>query len=181
MKLVVALLLVAVTILMPVRFYQWHLLLLVFLGVVIALARIPLIPLLKRLLLFSPFVLFTALASLWQGPNGPGWEAVAVRGMFCLLVMLVFSSLTPFSVLPGMFKKAGMPELLATTMMLMQRYLFVLSDERERMRKACACRRLNKEAEADWGLSAALVGRLFIRASTRAERVYQAMCARGWK
>ncbi len=180
-KLVTALLAVSTTILMPLRFYLWHVLLLIFLCLVVLLAKVPVKPLLKRLLQFSPFIACTAIASLWHGAGGPGWETVAVRGSLSLLVMLVFASLTPFSILPGLLKRAGMPELLATTMMLMHRYLFVLSDERERMRKASASRRLKPSAERDWGLPAALVGRLFIRASSRAERVYHAMCARGWR
>ncbi len=181
LKLGIALALVFVTAVMPTFYYLWHISIFAGLALVVVWARIPLLPLLKRLLLFSPFILGTALASLWHGPGGAGWQTVALRGSLCLSIMLVLSSLIPFSVLPGLLKRAGMPELLATIMMLMHRYLFVLGDERERMIKASSSRCLRPGSGSAWAISAGQLGRLFVRASSRAERVYNAMCARGWQ
>jgi cobalt/nickel transport system permease protein len=71
--------------------------------------------------------------------------------------------------------------LLITTMTLMHRYLFVLSDEAERMRRAQASRSFTRGRRFQWRSMSTVVGHLFIRASERAERIYDAMCARGWR
>jgi cobalt/nickel transport system permease protein len=63
----------------------------------------------------------------------------------------------------------------------MHRYIFVLAEESARMARARASRTFNRNRPFAWVAAASVVGQLFIRASERAERVYDAMCARGWK
>jgi cobalt/nickel transport system permease protein len=63
----------------------------------------------------------------------------------------------------------------------MHRYLFVLTSEAERMARARASRTFVLDRRARWQAMSTVVGRLFVRASERAERIYDAMCARGWK
>ena len=130
---------------------------------------------------FSPFVAGAALAASWHGDTGPGWRAIALRGGLCLSTVVVFGAITPFAALPGVLRRAGAPRLLVTTLALMHRYLFVLSDEAQRMQRARASRTLVKPPRFAWAMPAEVVGRLFVRASERAERIYLAMCARGWR
>jgi len=73
------------------------------------------------------------------------------------------------------------PSLLITTITLMHRYLFVLTDEAARMRRARASRTFTPARRFQWHTLSNVVGHLFIRASERAERVYDAMRARGWR
>jgi cobalt/nickel transport system permease protein len=73
------------------------------------------------------------------------------------------------------------PGLLITTIALMHRYLFVLAEEAQRMRRARACRTFKRGRRFQWQALATVLGQLFVRASERAERIYDAMCARGWK
>src|SRR5581483_4777434 len=61
------------------------------------------------------------------------------------------------------------------------RYLFVLLDESERMRRARLSRTFTRNRKFQWRAMSTVVGQLFVRASERAERIYDAMCARGWK
>ncbi len=180
-KLAVMLFLVVGTAVMPLKAWMWHAAVAGFLIVVAAAGRIALKPFLCRVLWLSPFVAGTALASAWHGTTGPGWQTVALRGGLSLLTVLVFAAVTPFGALPGVLRRIGVPALLVTTMALMHRYLFVLVDETDRMRRARACRTLAKKQGLGWLLSAEVIGRLFVRASERAERIYLAMCARGWK
>jgi cobalt/nickel transport system permease protein len=180
-KLVVMLILVSGTALMPLKWWGWHASVGLFLVAVAMAGRISLKPLLWRLLWLLPFVAGTALAAAWHGTTGPGWLTVAVRGGLCLLTVLIFAAVTPFGALPGVLRRIGVPALLVTTMALMHRYLFVLVDESDRMRRARACRTLAPKRGLGWGLSADVIARLFVRASERAERIYLAMCARGWK
>jgi cobalt/nickel transport system permease protein len=91
------------------------------------------------------------------------------------------SNTTPFSGILRVLKAAHVPGLLITTIALMHRYLFVLVEEAARMRRARASRTFTRERRAHWQAMSTVVGQLFVRASERAERIYDAMCARGWK
>jgi cobalt/nickel transport system permease protein len=57
----------------------------------------------------------------------------------------------------------------------------VLADESERMRRARASRTFTRGRRFQWQTLASVAGLLFVRAAERAERIYAAMCARGWK
>jgi cobalt/nickel transport system permease protein len=180
-KFVALLVLVVGTAVLPVAWIWWHAVVAALLVTAIVVGQVPVRPLLWRLLCFAPFVGGAAVAAAWHGSTGPGWRAVALRGGLCLSAVVVFGAVTPFASLPGLLKRVGVPTLLVTTLALMHRYLFVLSDEAQRMQRARASRTLVRPRRLAWGLPAEIVGRLFVRASERAERIYLAMCARGWR
>lgn len=169
------------TVVLPVSWFWWHTAVAALLAAAVAAGRVPLRKLLVRLVCFAPFVAGAAMAAAWHGGTGPGWRAVALRGGLCLSAVVVFGAVTPFAALPGVLQRAGVPQLLVTTLALMHRYLFVLGDEAQRMQRARASRTLVRPRRFAWALPAEVVGRLFVRASERAERVYLAMCARGWR
>jgi cobalt/nickel transport system permease protein len=75
----------------------------------------------------------------------------------------------------------GMPAVMLTTLALMYRYLPVLAEESRRMQRARASRTFCRGRRQAWETLSAILGRLFIRSVERAERIYLAMCARGWK
>lgn len=180
-KFAAMLVLVAGTAVVPVTWIWWHTVVAILLVVAIALGRVSVAKLLWRLVGFAPFVAGAAVAAAWHGGAGPGWQAVALRGGLCLSTVIVFGAVTPFAALPGVLQRAGVPTLLVTTLALMHRYLFVLSDEAQRMQRARASRTLVRTRRWAWAMPADVVGRLFVRASERAERIYLAMCARGWR
>ena len=93
----------------------------------------------------------------------------------------MLSSTTPFSQVLLVLRRAHVPALLITTLTLMHRYLFVLAEEEQRMRRARASRTLVATRRLHWRVLGTVVGHLFLRASERAERIYDAMCARGWQ
>jgi cobalt/nickel transport system permease protein len=68
-----------------------------------------------------------------------------------------------------------------TTLALLYRYLFVLVDEAERMHRARLARTFDRRRVSVWRMLGTVVGQLFVRSSERAERIYAAMCARGWR
>jgi cobalt/nickel transport system permease protein len=180
-KLAAMLALVLGTAIMPAAWWGWHATVGALLLAVVIAGRIALRPLWWRLLWLAPFVAGAAVAAAWHGSTGPGWPTVALRGGLCLLTVLIFAAVTPSGMLPGVLRRAGVPALMVTTMTLMHRYLFVLVDESERMRRARSSRTLLRRRRPGWGMPAEVIGRLFVRASERAERIYLAMCARGWK
>ena len=181
MKLGAALTIIVVTVLAPLSWTGWFIGVVLLLILAIALSRLSLIFLLKRLLVLSPFVLGVALVNAFQPAGRAHWLAVAVKSALCLLTVILVSNTTPFSRVLRVLKSVRVPPLLITTIALMHRYLFVLADEAERMRRARASRTFKRGRRFEWRTLATVVGQLFIRASERAERIYDAMCARGWK
>jgi cobalt/nickel transport system permease protein len=144
-------------------------------------SRLPWLFLLKRLLLLEPFVLGVAGLILFQ-PDGAAKFALALaRTNLCLLATLLLSQTTRFSDILAVLRRLRIPWLFITTLALMHRYLFVLADESERMRRARAGRTFTTGSQFQWQSLSSVVGLLFVRASERAERIYDAMCARGWK
>jgi cobalt/nickel transport system permease protein len=95
--------------------------------------------------------------------------------------MILLSNTTPFSEVLRVLRHVRVPALLITTLALMYRYLFVLVDEGERMKRAHACRSFVRQRRFRWRTMATVAGQLFIRSTERAERIYAAMCARGWR
>jgi len=145
------------------------------------LSRIPPAALARRLLLVEPFALGVALLSLLQ-PNGLMIFAAALtKSTLCLFCMVLLSSTTRFSALLRVLWRIRVPSLLVTTLALMHRYLFVLVDEAGRMTRARRSRTFSRDRASAWRSSASVIAHLFVRSSERAERIYAAMCARGWK
>jgi cobalt/nickel transport system permease protein len=144
-------------------------------------ARADLRGMLVRLLLLEPFVLGIALLALLKPGGGPLFLSMLTKSTLCLATMILLTATTRFSDLLAVLWRIRVPALLVTTLALMHRYLFVLADERERMRRARAGRTFARGHRFTWPTLATVAGQLFIRASERAERIYDAMCARGWK
>lgn len=181
LKLGVALSIIVGTVAVPANWTAWFVGVCLLLAVVAALSRIPLGFLLKRLALLSPLVLGVALVNALQPAARGSWRIVAARSFLCLATVILVANTTPFSKTLRVLKIARVPALLITTLALMHRYLFVLSEEAERMRRARASRTLSPQRRARWHSLASVVSQLFVRASERAERIYDAMCARGWR
>jgi len=136
---------------------------------------------LRRLLMLEPFVLGIAVLGFFQ----PGGLAIAVtlivKSTLCLLTLVLLSNTTPFPDLLGVLRRAGTPGLLVSVLALMYRYVFVLIDEAERMHRARLGRTFAPGRKHIWSMLATIVGQLFVRSTERAERIYAAMLARGWK
>jgi cobalt/nickel transport system permease protein len=159
----------------------------VYLAIAVALisvAAISLIPpffLLKRIAMIEPVVMGVAVLALFQPGGGRIFAAMAIRSSLCVSTMVLLSNTTPFPELLAVLRRMRTPALLLTTIALMYRYLFVLGDEAMRMRRARASRSYTSGRMHPLKSVASVIGRLFVRAHDRSERIYAAMCARGWK
>src|SRR5579862_3154914 len=180
-KLGVAFGIIIVTVLMPIEQTGWFVGAGALLVSVALLSRLPLLFLAKRILVLSPFVFGVAVLNAFEPSARGTWVGVAVKSAICLLTVILVSNTTPFSKILRVLKTVRVPALLITTIALMHRYLFVLADEAERMRRARASRTFARGRRFQWRALGSVVGQLFVRASERAERIYDAMCARGWK
>ena len=181
MKLVVALALVVAVVLLPASRPMFLVAVAVVLVAVAVLSRVPWRFLVVRVLLLEPFVLGVAMLALFQSGGCRMFLFLVCKGTVCLMVMVLLSNTTPFSDLLRVLKRWRMPALLVTTLSLMYRYVFVLVDEAQRMGRARTSRTFTPRRSRAWRTIATVVSQLFIRSSERAERIYAAMCARGWR
>jgi cobalt/nickel transport system permease protein len=148
---------------------------------VAALSRVPASRLAGRLLWVEPFALGVALLALFQ-PGGPGIFAfVLARATLCLFAMVLLSATTRFTDLLRVLWTLRLPRLLVTTLALMHRYLYLLVDDTGRMLRARRSRTFVPGRIMAWRASASVAAGLFVRSSERAERIWSAMLARGWK
>ena len=148
---------------------------------IVALSHLPLKRILSRVLILEPLVAGVALLSLFQHRGLEVFLGLIVKSTLCLVTMIILSGTTSFSDLLAALRKLRVPSILITTLALTFRYLFLLLDELERMRSARTSRTFSERRHQRWHMLATTVAQLFIRTSLRAERVYGAMCARGWK
>ncbi|MGA3178932.1 MAG: cobalt ECF transporter T component CbiQ [Verrucomicrobiota bacterium] len=181
LKLAVALALVLTVVLLPRAQLAGLLAVAAVLTGLFALSGMGVLFLLKRLLLLEPLVLGVAGLMFFQPGGARLFAQVMLKANLCLLATILLSHTTPFTELVRVLRRLRVPWLFLTTLTLMHRYLFVLADEAERMRRARASRTFTRGRRFQWQALSSVVGQLFVRASERAGRIYNAMCARGWK
>ena len=95
--------------------------------------------------------------------------------------MLLLTWTTPFHDILGELRRLRLPAVMLTTLALMYRYLPVLAEESARMQRARASRTFSSRRGLAWRNLTDILGQLFIKSTERAERIYLAMCSRGWK
>jgi cobalt/nickel transport system permease protein len=128
------------------------------------------------------FGLMVGLSHPLRRELGVGGVALAIAGKNALAVgaVLVLAATWPAERLLGALRRLGAPTILVTTLLFMNRYLYVLGQERDRMMLARSARSFGRRGLPRWSALGGLIAALFIRAIERAERVHAAMLARGW-
>ncbi|MBM3861390.1 MAG: cobalt ECF transporter T component CbiQ [Verrucomicrobia bacterium] len=180
-KLVCVLAVIVLTVAAPLSALPYFAGLACVLATVALAAKIPMGYLGMRLLWMEPFVLGVGLLTLFQPGGWTIFTGIVVKSTLSLVTMVLLANTTPFAEILRVMKRARMPGLLVTTLALMYRYLFVLVDEAERMQRARLCRTFERRRWIGWKTLATVAGQLFVRSTERAERIYAAMLARGWK
>jgi cobalt/nickel transport system permease protein len=145
------------------------------------LSRVPPRFLLRRMFLLELFVCGVAVLSLLQPGGLAVFARVLIKSTLCVATALLFSTTTPYVDLLQTLKSWKVPSLLITMLALMYRYMFVFFDELGRMQRARTSRTFVDKRMLVWHSLATIVAQLFIRSTERAERIYAAMCARGWR
>lgn len=170
--------------------YAWYALLL---AAVVALAQLPPLTLLRRLVVEVPFLLFVvALPLLGEGPDvevlGVGLSeaglqaalAIVLKASFGLFATGILAATTPLPEIITGLERLRVPRLFTAVASFMVRYTEVLLGELARLRTARACR----GGDDRWFWHARDVatglGALFVRSFERGERVYLAMASRGY-
>lgn len=153
-------------------------------GVLLILSALTTIPwrfVFGRLMVLEPFALGIAVMALFQENGGFVFLSILTKSTLCLFTVILLSNTTPFAEILLSLRRFGVPKLLITILALMYRYLFVLIDEAERLNRARSSRTFSSSPFRKWPTMASLIGQLFVRSTERAERIYAAMSARGWR
>ena len=102
-----------------------------------------------------------------------------VRFFLTISAALVLIGTTSFNGVCMGLERLGMPDVLATQLLFLYRYIFVLGEETMRMSRARASRSFGRRGMGIRVYSQ-ILGHLLLRTYARAQRVYQAMLARGF-
>ena len=175
---------ITVGMLLPPAHWPAHGALLCVLFAALSLARVPFGVMVRRLAAFLAFaLLFAVSVPLSQGFRG-GWEiaqGVLFRATESFLAGLWLMSVVPFDRLLATLRRIGVPAILLAILAFMYRFLFVIWNELDTMRSARRARTFDRAGLVfRWRNAAQMIGMLLIRSLGRSERVYGAMCARGW-
>ncbi|OIO34633.1 MAG: cobalt ECF transporter T component CbiQ [Candidatus Omnitrophica bacterium CG1_02_40_15] len=167
--------------------------------ILIGLSKIPIGFIFKRSLVIIPFVLIIAIfipffkkgqvagsysfGSVHLTVTYEGlmvfWN-VLVKAYLSILCMILLATSTKFSNLLKAFENMKCPKLMTMILSFMHRYIYVLVDEMMRMKRAKDSRTVGGKRWFHVKALSHMVGVLFIRAYERGERVYLAMCSRGF-
>jgi cobalt/nickel transport system permease protein len=180
-KLAIAMVLIFLCLLFPVSWtwFFWGMAILLLVAAISS--HVPLGFLVRRLLWLELVIVGMAASRLF-GENGlDAFVSLVVHATACAAVMLMVSCTTRFTDILSTLTQLGLPSLLVTTLGLMYRYLFVLSDEAGRMKRARLARTFQRDRGRLWRSLASVIAQLFVRSAERAQRIHSAMLARGWQ
>lgn len=156
-------------------------------------AAIPLRWILPRMLIEAPFIVLAVLLPFAEGGERVTvaglqlsvaglWAAwgIVIKGTLGVAASLTVAATTSARELPLALSRLGVPGLVTSMLVLMIRYIDLLSAEVSRMRMARISRGDSPRAIHQISAIAKGVGALFLRSYERGERVYLAMVSRGF-
>jgi cobalt/nickel transport system permease protein len=150
----------------------------VLLGVAASRARLPILGLAGRAALVLPFSATFALLTWWSGDSMRAL-ALAEKSFLSGIAALLLVGTTPLTGWTAALESWHVPRMLILVIQFVYRYLFVIAEQAQRMRWAAVCRGSHKTR--GFRLAAGLVGVLFARSWQRADGIYHAMLARGFR
>jgi cobalt/nickel transport system permease protein len=132
--------------------------------------------------IFNPLLDRHAVATLGAHTLSGGWmslASIAVRYLLTVSAALLLVACTGIHRLCAGLERLGAPQVFTIQLEMLYRYLFVIVGEGVRTARAAELRSAGRGA-LRLRTYAAVVGNLLLRSMDRAQRVYQAMQARGF-
>lgn len=147
-------------------------------------AGIPFLWLMKRLLIFLPFLGSMAISLPLSQGFDRGWDlalTILFRGTLAFTASLWLVNVMPFEQLLITLRRLRVPAVIVAILAFMYRYVFVVWDELDKLRVARKVRSFGSGSLwFRWKTLASMLGILLIRSLNRAERIHGAMLLRGW-
>ena len=178
-KLALAVGMVFLILLIPISWAWFHIGVWALLIMATISSRLPIGGVIKRLRWILLAVLMLSVGRIWQPDGWLYFLSTLLKSSECLVIMVLLSNTTRFSELLQVIAALQAPQVLVTTLSLMYRYLFVLSDERNRMLRARRSRTFTRSKWNIWQTQSNIITLLFVRCAERAGRIHAAMCSRG--
>jgi len=149
-------------------------------------------PILKRLLILSPFILLSAAANPFLDGR-PFLEiagftiraglvsgsVIVLKAFISVLTILTITACMPFDHICHALRRLHIPETFTTQLLLLHRYLFVLAEEAQALRLARNLRSFGNKGK-EIRTTVRLIGSLLLRSMARASRIHGAMLSRGF-
>jgi cobalt/nickel transport system permease protein len=114
--------------------------------------------------------------------------SIMLRSWLSVQAALLLSATTQFPDLIHALRHLKIPSILVSIVSFMYRYLFVLTEEVQRLMRARASRsaklpgqKSGLKPSQNVRMAGSLIGQLFLRSIERSERIYQAMQVRGYR
>ena len=146
-------------------------------------ARLPLMGALSRAAVVLPFTLAFAALSWLNGDPARG-AVLIMKSYLSAFAVLLLVSTTPLPLLLRGFEMTGVPRFLLMVAQFLYRYLFVISEEAQHMRKAAWSRGATARGVAGntarFRAAAGALAVLFVRSYARAGEIHRAMLARSF-
>lgn len=156
-----------------------------------AFAEIPIVPILKRILIIEPVIIGIGILNplfeqktfvIWGITLSLGWItflSIFIKSVLTITAVLLLIATTGINRLGAALRMLKIPKILVLQLLLTYRYISVLMEEVARMLRAYELRSPKQRGihRSAWG---SFAGQLILRTYDRAQRVYQAMCIRGF-
>jgi len=186
-------------VLTPPEYFIRFLLYLVLLSILIFRSKVPLAYIIKKSLVVIPFVLLVSIfiPFLKEGRVAGGYSLgsirlnvthtgllifwnICVKAFLSVICLILLSSTTGFPDFLKGLERLRVPKIIIMVLSFMYRYLFLAADELMRMKQAKDSRTIRPKRFFELKVLSNLIGNLSIRSYDRGERVYLAMCSRGF-
>jgi cobalt/nickel transport system permease protein len=164
----------------------------IFPALLIGIADLPFGFLFRKLILVSPFVLFIGsfnpffdreiLFQLGTFEISGGWLSflsILLRFTLTVGACLLLIATTGFTAICMALGKLGAPRIFSVQLLLLYRYLFILTEESIRMIRAYTLRAFSKK-RIRYPIFRQLLGNLLLRTMDRAQRIHMAMLSRAF-
>lgn len=176
---------------------RWQTWLVYGLGLIVLLlgSRVTLTVLLQRVVVEFTFISVVLIGTLFRGGGELLWQwgwlrittegltvlgSVSLKALLCLLMLNLLILTTSIPSLLHALSSLRVPPLLIAILASMYRYIGVLIEEFNTMRRAAASRNLMQQRRGKRLIVGNMMGSLFIRTYERGDRVHQAMLSRGY-
>ena len=162
------------------------------------LSRIPVGYVAAKFAVILPVIFVTSLFAPFFKPGEVIWQAhyivqlvitregvllclnILLKGSICIFSMIVLFATTPFNDMVATLRSWKVPAIFTMLLSFMYRYIFVFIDQAERVMTAERSRGFGLKGWRRWETAGHIVAAIFTSAFIRSERVFEAMCARGF-
>lgn len=155
-------------------------------------ADLPTRIILQKILLAAPFTLFVGIlnpffdstpilqiGNIYITGGVVSFISIFIRMLLCVTATILLIATTPFHEICYSLRRLGIPKPFIVQLMLLHRYIFILTQEAARLIQARSLRSFNgRGSELPYFIP--MLGQLLLRSLDRAQRVHAAMLSRGF-